>query len=444
MFEKTRTFFHGLFGKKPAEKIPQTSVEPALTARRLSCEEQPAEGESVCAFEKARLINVTDQMPQTDIEETTVFWSIPKEDVPVSLQFPCRTKEQIVETTAQIRFEPEMGLGMFLELRNSLPYMDLKDWLQSKLSGLLEILRSDPEELVSLDGASLEAFRAKFSVLLSLHGFRCTGIAPFEAKAIQEPPVSTAEVDTELCETVEKIQKPEEWREFTQMLKNEGLQTVPDTEEKLEEVGELLLQQRMNSQECVQAIRQMAEEAAGKSDLETSYWNGLAIRLRLDKETDEPQREENADGELSRVTVGKSKRPKKGWFFNNNVRLDGRLRTFLEEKITSIRGELAQIRRQTEDIREQTEFRLMEKELETIGDLLTMMPEWTTRKKDLRMAEDRIPALLKNMNQAITAAEYVEAALKKNEGLDVPAFRAELKNSLAMLRNQLENRYYIR
>ncbi|MDO4551054.1 MAG: hypothetical protein Q4C96_07365 [Planctomycetia bacterium] len=440
MFEKTKTFFQWLFGTTPKVEKPRTS----LVARQLSRGETLAEGERVCVMDGARLINVLDRLPTADFAETTVFWSIPKEDVSVSLQFPCQAKGQTVATTVQIRFEPEMGLGTFLESRRELSETDWKDWLQSMLSGLLDVLRTEPEALISLSGAALETFRAKFSVLLSSHGFRCTGIAPFETHTVQEPPVSTDEVDKELCETVQKIQKPEEWQRFTQTLKNEGLPASDETEEKLEEVGALLLRHEMTSQECVRAIRQMAEDAAGQRELDTSYWNGLAIRLRLENEEAQPRREEITEETFPVVTVGKSQRPKKAWFFSNNVRLDGRLRTFLAEKIVVIQDELTTARRQTEDIRVQTEFRLLERELETIHDLLSMMPEWTARKKDLRVAEERIPMLLKNMNQAITAAEYVEAALKKQEGLELPAFRAELKNSLAILRNQLENRYHIR
>ncbi|MDO4628453.1 MAG: hypothetical protein Q4C70_04650 [Planctomycetia bacterium] len=508
MFEKTRDFFGWLFGKSEhTGELPISGdAENPLIAWQIPKDGTIAPGQVVSIFDDTRLLDTQDKIPDVEYSETTTFWILPTEDVNVSIQVAESSAENTVgnntkndkntvkseriTTTVKVRFEPEMGLGAFLKGKESVTESELQDVLQSQMIGLMDVLRCSLEQFLKADKSALEAIRAKFSVLLSGNGLRCTGIKPFQVMKVTEMTEMTenhgniwetgepedakntknsehfenvenvkemaSAAKNELKSAVEGVKNPSEWQEFSQNLAEQGFPMTEENGTSVAEIGSAFLKRQMTAEECVQEICRLAEEVAGEKSVESACWNGLALRMRVMPEVDFDEEErdtwkeqgdqktQNSAENLPEVKPGRSRRPKKWWIFTRSVRLDERLQDFLREKLESIKNGLREARRNTGDIRVETDFRLMEKTLETIRDLLKSVPQLDPVTPDLQVEKGRFSEILASMNQSVTSAEYVEATLKKGEGLENPVFRKELKEVLEGLQVQLQKRYQVR
>lgn len=472
MFEKTKAFFRWLAGgiaksENPVQnssggkfrnEVPEVSSFAAFQI--FETEKHIPDGFYVCTFEGVCLLDVADTIPVLNSVENAAFWCVRREDVPVAVAFPGKEPGKRIETVCTVRFEPDMGLGNLFKNRTSLEINEFSDMILSQMTGLLNIMRANPAELPDLDENAREIFRAKFSVLLSSQGMRCTNLEPFVEKEnpLQE---QVREVETELEEKVSKISDSDAWNAFVKVLTSEGMPASEVTESELKVLGDALIQNSITSQECVYGIRTLAQAAAGKKDLDASYWNGLAIRLRLDasaekeggNEDEDKEKNKNKDKEGGKavpflefvpdVTPSRSRRPGKGWFFTRQVNLDKKLQNFLCEKVGAVHCGLIQVKSRVSDIRVQAAVRNLEKEISAVQDLLSVMPVLVSKTHDLRVENHRFPQILESMNQAVTAAEYLEAAVKNPLARTSVSFLDELKSTFTVLREQLQNRYNI-
>ena len=93
------------------------------------------------------------------------------------------------------------------------------------------------------------------------------------------------------------------------------------------------------------------------------------------------------------------------------------------------------------DIRTATELRLLLKELELAEQLLKDVPKMDAENKELRADKKKILEMVEIMNQAVTAVEYLEAAVKAPETMKRPQ---ELQFVMEKLKKSLKARYVIR
>ena len=261
----------------------------------------------------------------------------------------------------------------------------------------------------------------------------------------QPAPVSTAEVEKELNEAIKPIRTAADWNAFSRNIQSEGFPAEWDSEE-MSELGKKYLDNRISSEDCVRGIRQIAEQAAQavKDSGMSDYWDGLAIRLRAESEyNDEEEPAPVVKPAPLNLTLGRSRRPKKGWFTRYIV-LDQKLQGFLKTKLDLIQAALEKERATAQDIRIATEIRNLLGEIGIIRQLLKSTPVLDARTASLRIEKTAQSEMAKLMNQAVTAAEYIEAAVNSKDAFETFPLPYELKKSVAELKYQLDARYHTR
>ncbi len=445
MLKKIQNLWGWLTGKKSEIRKTDCASSKPL-AYLLSLGEKVDSSSQVCVFDGPYLLNIVDQIPDFSAEEAEklTFWSIPRSEVEVLLNYPLQDKKSL-ETKCLILFEPEMGLGTLLSSRKEFSAEELRTLIQSQFAGFMNTLHGNPHDCLKFGEAELENFRACFSLLLSSNGLRCTGIGPFVEVNTSEAP-AVVEIEQELREAVEPVQSTAEWTSLARQIHASGFPgNESDFLSGMAPIGEAYLNKQMSSKECARQIREFAEKTAEKAfdAVDDSYWNGLAIRLRL--ETDKTEQTFN-DSSVSlsepiQVKIPDSQRPQEGWIFKRHLELDRKLNHFLAEKLFFIREKLTQERMIAKDIRTATELRLLLKELELAEQLLKDVPKMDAENKELRADKKKIQEMVEIMNQAVTAVEYLEAAVKAPETMKRPQ---ELQFVMEKLKKSLKARYLIR
>lgn len=454
MLEKTKMFFQRLF-RKDANLPPAIEVK-RYAARRLAAGELPERDSTGCVFEGSWLREITgEKAPSRPLTEKETFWSVYAEDISVDIVIPRADNLPLWESKLSVRFEPEMGLGAFLAERDSLTMDELSDLTRSRFAGLLDTLGGRSDDLSLLDTDSLERLRAKFSLLLSTGGLRCVGLDRFTEQTLlvaeeqQEEAALGEAAESQMSEEIQNVRTQADWSDLTYRLQNEGFPNDADTQSAMNDLGTAWLEKYVTSAQAARSIRQIAENAAEAIGIRRpnndSYWNGLALRLRLDTSCadDEMADTHAAPSDGERVVASKSRRPKHGRFFRR-ISLDARLRTFLAQKIHSVQNTLEVKRTSVRDISTVVKMRELSRKLEMANDLTTTLPELNVKTADLRLDRSHFAGFVQELNQAVTAAEYLEAAIISQTFGDTPESVEETQKSAETLILSLKSRHHTR
>lgn len=433
MFERTKAFFRWLTGKN--KKVDTVSK----VAYRLKKGEKAPDEFCVCVFDGKTLVEVSDQVSAENARKNFTCWAVLRESFEVTLGFNGQ------EAPAKILLEPALGLGNLFEGREILTLEAVQSIVQSQFAGLTGLMQGSVGDPEKLDATDLAACCAKLNLLLAVNGLKCLEIGSFTAAKKTAAPVTTQEVESELNEALKPVRSAADWNSFSQNIQAQGFPMAWDSEE-MSELGKKYLENRITSEDCVSNIRRIAEEAAqaAKDAGQTDYWDGLAIRLRLESEFHpEPDPEDGKQAAPLNLELGRSLRPKKGWF-TQYVTLDQKLQEYLKNKMNFVQSVLESERATASNVKIATEIRFLLSEMESVQQLLKSAPVLDARTASLQVGKKTPTEMVKIMNQAVTAAEYLEAAVKSPEVFRTYPLPQELKKALSELRIQLEARYRTR
>lgn len=434
MFERTKAFFRWLTGKNKKAEGQNSKI-----AYLLKKGEKLPEGYCVCVFDGKKLVETADQVSSQLFKKGLNCWAVTRQEVEITLN------SNGLETTAKVLLEPGAGLGNLLDGREVLSIDALQAVVQSQFAGFVGLMQGSAQALERLDDVGLEACCKKFNLLLASNGLKCQKMERFTPSQSSPAPVSAEEVDKELNEAIKPIHTAADWNAFSRNIQSEGFPVAWDSEE-MSDLGKKYLDNRISSEECVRNIRQIAEEAAqaAKDSGSTDYWDGLAIRLRAESEYNDKEEEVKAAKPAPlNLTLGRSRRPKKGWF-TRYISLDQKLQGFLKAKLDFVQGVLERERIAAQDIRIATEIRTLLAEIEVVQKLLRSTPVLDAKTVSLRVEKTTPEEMAKIMNQAVTAAEYLEAAVNSKDVFETFPLPYELKKSVAELKYQIEARYRTR
>lgn len=433
MFERTKAFFRWLTGKNKKDG------EIAKVAYLLKKGEKAPEEFCVCVFDGKNLVEVTDQVSAENSKKNYTCWAVLRQGFEVTLSVSG------LEAPAKILLEPALGLGELLDGREILTLEAIQSVVQAQFAGLAGIMQGTAEAFEKLDDAGLATCCAKFNLLLAGNGMKCLGIGKFVPAKKTQAPVSAKEVENELNEALKPIRSEEDWKAFSKNIQAEGFPMTWDSEE-MSELGKKYLDNRITSEQCVSNIRRIAEEAAqaAQDAGQTNYWDALQIRLRLEPQFQpEPESETTQQAAPLNLDPGRSLRPKKGWF-TQYVTLDQKLQEYLKNKMDFVQSVFEKERTAATDVKIATEIRLLQGELESVQQLLKSAPVLDARTASFRVGKKTPTEMAKIMNQAVTAAEYLEAAVKSPDVFRTCPLPQEIKKALSELRTQLEARYQTR
>jgi len=440
MFEKAKAFFRNLFGGSDGKETENLKENVAFL---VQMKEEVPYPFRVFVFDGTRFLGALADLSDHEIRDGLTCWAFLEGAVDVRLTMPFKNG-LVLETHAPIHLLPSAGLGAFLAGRTQLTRGELASWVQGRFERFAEMVRTPKENFISLEAEARTQLAANFTLLLSGTGIECRNFSAF-SPVDAVPDVKSEEIDEELKAEVEKVNTPEDWRNFVSEVQTAGMPMTSETLGKWNGLGESLLGKTISSQECVAGIRKLAEDAAQEIQVNESYWNPLSLRLRLGldaggNEADGPEVQRDA----FQVDVPKSRRPKKGFFFTDYVELDQDLRAFIRTKIQTAAIQMESAQRRAKNVRLATELRLMRMSLAETLEILERVPMLDSNTRALRVEKDDLKRLAQVLDQAVTAAEYLEAALNAKDVFRGETVPEELEDAVEMLRKKITERCTIR
>lgn len=452
MFKKIKSFFNWLRGKNPADALPADAVAWQICTSKDSL----GTGHELYVFEGTRFQQTCLEIPD-EREENETFWSIPKSSFSLDLTFPADVPEKMYRIQTSLRFEPKDGLGSFLYSFQTqgikcLTKTSLGILIRELLDNFLASTRKTLEDLLKMSEREREELCSRFSVLLFAKGLRCEVLKVPElvdAAEFQDADGQTAaqEMEEVLQPVLDQIKTGKEWEAFVEQLQEQGLPVDETLRQELQELGDALLKKDgLTSLNCVKLLRQMAEEAfERKCALDLDYWSSENIEKRLERKL--ARKEEDAPEVVFcplNVEVEKSKRPRKGWF-NYYETVDRDLQKYLKTKLEQISQKLAvEAAALSEDVWAAAELRKLADKVNLAQEQLKTVPCLEGAGKALRIAKKEMPKLVKILDQAVTAAEYIEAVLNSSESRKNPAFKAEIETAAQSLSDLILKRRAVR
>jgi len=440
MFEKAKAFFRGLFGSNKGKETGDLNENAAFLVQLNENVPYPYR---VFVFDGTRFLGALADLSESETKQGVTCWAVWEDAIDVRLTMPFK-RDVVLAAHAPIHLVPGQALGVLLAGRTQLTRAELASWVQGRFDRFVEMIRTPMESFISLEADARAQLAANFTLLLSGAGIKCTNFSAFTPSDAAAQ-LEAGDVDEELKAEVEKVNSPEDWQNFVSEVQNAGVPMTSETLGKLNGLGESLLGKTISSAECVAGVRKIAEEAAQEVQVNEAYWNPLSLRLRLGLDADGGETEgPELQREAFQVDVPKSRRPKKGWFFTDYVELDQDLRTFIRTKVQLVSLRMESAQRRAKDVRFATELRLMRESLTETLEILEKVPALDSKTPALRVEKDSLKRLAQVLDQAVTAVEYLEAALNEADVFRGETVPGELRNAVDMLQNKVTERFSIR
>lgn len=416
-----------------------------ILARKTGSGTQPTEKEFACVFEGEQLRDITSTRPSRPLSKREILWLCPKNDIPLSIPLSSAGSENIFEASLQIRFEPEMGLGIYLCDKDSVRLSDLRALVAGELTRLIP---DPPAE--SFSAEDNERNRASLSRALSEKGFRCTGFslavskpdAAADAKEETETPNETetlTEAKKELERKMEEIKSNEDWDSFKELLRASGIPATNETDQELQSLGGSLLNGTVSSAQCSEKICRMAKNAADKAGIaapDLSFWENLFARLdSVADETKDVEIEKTDDkrGLPSTPAVQNDAKIRPAFkMITDPLVFESRLRIFLHRKVQASLGMIQLLKPKIKDIHDMVFLREIDDEVSRLLGLLETAPKRSFAEKRAFVDASVCTEFFQEMDRAIAAAESLETALMKGPAA-VSSAQNEIRSSLDAL-----------